>query len=231
MLAHPAFAVAIAFTVGIVVLGRWVERVLVDSVTTLRAFEILQWGFYVVVYGGLAAAVVFVVRRYGTGSLKRDLGWSFRWSDLGWGPVLFVMTRIVQIVVTAPLLALPVLRQSTREYSEVMTSQPTSLFITLVIVGVLVAPVVEELVFRGVLLRSLLAKIGAPIAAVVQGVIFGCYHYAPDLGWYNLVLITANSVFGIVFGFVAVRRRSLGTGVVAHAVTNASAFVVLLALR
>lgn len=231
VLRHPAFWIALAGTVGIVVGGRVLQEWLVAFVTTLTAFMFLQWGFYIVVYGGMAALVVAVVRRHGTGSFRRDLGWSFRWSDLGWGFVLFISTRIAQIAVTAPLLTLPVLRRSTQEYSDVMTSQPIEVMITLVIVGVVVAPIVEELLFRGVLLRSLLARVGAPVAAVVQGIIFGCYHYAPDLGWYNLVLITANSVFGIIFGFVALRRRSLGTGVVAHAITNGSAFVFMFALR
>lgn len=230
-LGFAAFWIGLVGAAVIVVGARVAQEWLVGAVTTLWSFQLLQWGFYVVVYGGIGALVVVLVRRFGSGSLRVDIGWSFRWSDLGWGPVLFVVTRVLQVAVTAPLLALPVLRRSTQEYSDTMTRQPTELLITLIVVGVIVAPVVEELLFRGVLLRGLLARVGAPVAAVVQGIIFGCYHYAPDLGWYNLVLITANSVFGIVFGFVALRRRSLGTGVVAHAATNASAFVVILLVR
>lgn len=222
-----AFWVGLVAAAVIVVGARVLQELLVSQVRTLRGFQFLQWGFYLVVYGGMGASVILVARRFGSGAPRQDLGWSFRWSDLGWGPVLFVVTRILQAAVTAPLLALPVLRHSTQEYSDTMSRQPTELLITLVVVGVVVAPVVEELLFRGVLLRGLLARHPVAVAAIVQGVIFGCYHYAPELGWYNVVLLTANSVFGVVFGFVAVRRRSLGTGVVAHSVTNASAFLVI----
>ena len=102
-----------------------------------------------------------------------------------------------------------------------MRHEPLAALITLAVVGIVVAPLVEELLFRGVLLRSLLPIVGPAGAAIVQGVLFGLYHFSPDLGLYNVVLLVANGTFGIIFGFVALRRRSLGTGIVAHALTNA----------
>lgn len=227
----PAFWVTCALVAACVVVGRLLNGQLVRTVTTLRSFEALQWGFYVFVYGGMAAAVVFVTRRYGSGSVRDALGLGFRWSDLGWGPILFVAGRMVQLAVTVPLVVVPVLRHSSQRYSDVMRAQPTEMLVTLVVVGVVVAPIVEELVFRGALLRGLLAHCRAPVAAVIQGVLFGCYHFAPDLGYYNIVLITANGALGVLFGFVALRRRSLGTGIVAHAITNASAMIIVFATR
>jgi len=231
VLRAPAFWVAIGLLIVCVAGGRVINGQLVRHVSTLGAFQVLQWGFYAVVYGGIAATVVFVVRRHGTGSLRHDLGFRFRWSDLGWGPILFFAGRAAQLAVTLPLVAIGVLRHSSERYSEMMRDQPTSILVTLVIVGVVVAPIVEELFFRGVLLRALLSRFGGPVAAVIQGVVFGCYHFAPSLGFYNVVLITANSAFGIIFGFVALRRRTLGTGIVAHAITNASALVIVFATR
>ncbi len=230
-LRHPAFWVAIVAVAAVVAAGRAIIDAVSRSVTTLGTFEVAQWGFYVFVYGGLTLVVIGVWRRFGTAPLRRNLGLSFRWSDLGWGPLLFIVARMAQVGVTLPLVAIPALRQSSQRYSDMMRNQPTELLIMLVVVGVLVAPVVEELIFRGVLLRSLAARMRAPFAAVIQGVLFGCYHFAPSLGLYNVVLITANGTFGVIFGFVALRRRSLGTGIVAHALTNASVFVIILATR
>lgn len=230
-LRRPAFWVTVCAAVAIIVVGRLAEGHLSGLVTTVRAFMVLQWGFYLIVYGGLGLLVILVVRRYGTGSPRHDLGWFARWSDLGWGPVLFIVARIAQVAVTAPLIAIPALRQSTEEYSEAVGGQPIELLVTLIVVGVVVAPVIEELLFRGVLLRGLLGRVGPAAAAVIQGIIFGVYHFAPGQGLYNVVLITANSVFGVLFGFVTLRRRSLGTGVLAHAITNGSAFTVILLLR
>lgn len=227
----PAFAVAFGLLFVIVVGGRLLDGVLGRFAHSLLGAQIVTWIFYVVVYGSMAVMVLGVVRRFGSGSLRDDVGLWFRLSDAGWGVLLFVGTRIAQVAVTAPLITIPALRHSTQRYSDVMRHQPTSLLITLVVVGVVVAPVVEELVFRGVLLRGLMAHVPAPAAAVIQGVIFGLYHFAPELGLYNIVLITANSTFGVIFGFVALRRRALGTGIVAHALTNASALAVVFATR
>lgn len=227
----PAFWVALAMMVAFVVGGRLINGQLVGYVTTLTAFQVLQWGFYLFVYGGMAVTVIVVLRRYGTGSLRRDLGFRFQWSDIGWGPILFFAGRAAQLAVTLPLIAVPALRHSSERYSETMRDQPISVLITLVVIGVVVAPLVEELLFRGVFLRGLLTRFSGPVAAVIQGVVFGCYHFAPGLGLYNVVLITANSVFGIIFGFVVLRRRTLGTGIVAHAITNASALAIVFATR
>lgn len=230
-LRHPAFWVALAAIIGIVGGGRVASDATARLISSLGAYEVLNWAFYIVVYGGLAVLVVWSCRRYGTGSLRADLGFHFEWADLGWGVLLFFGARFAQAVVTVPLVSIPALRVSSERHADVMRDQPIELLVTMVIVGVLVAPVVEELVFRGVMLRSLLDKLGGAGAAVVQGVLFGAYHFAPDMGLYNIVLITANGTFGVIFGFVARARRSLGTGMVAHAITNASAFIFILATR
>ncbi len=232
VLRSPAFWVAFAGTIACVAGGRVVGDVVRRHIATLTAAEVLNWVFYLVVYGGLALLVVQVSRRFGTGSLRADLGLWFRWSDLGWGPLLFVGTRIAQVLVTAPIIASSVgVRDSSEAYSRSMRHEPLAALITLAVVGVVVAPLVEELLFRGVFLRSLLPIVGPAGAAIIQGVLFGVYHFAPDLGLYNLVLIIANGTFGVIFGFVALRRRSLGTGIVAHAITNATALAVVFATR
>lgn len=230
-LRRPAFWVALVAIIGIVGGGRIASGAVARAIDTLGAYEVLNWAFYVAIYGGLAVLVVWSCRRFGTGSLRNDLGFRFQWSDLGWGVVLFFGARLAQVIVTLPLIAIPSLRASSEHHTDVMRHQPIEMLITLLIVGVLVAPVVEELVFRGVLFRSLLDKLGGAGAAVVQGVLFGVYHFAPDMGLYNIVLITANGTFGVILGFVARARRSLGTGIVAHAITNASALAIVLATR
>ena len=232
VLRSPAFWVVLAGTIACVAGGRVLGDAVGRHITTLTAAETLNWAFYIVVYGGLSLLVVQVCRRFGTGSLRADLGLELRWSDLGWGPLLFVGTRIAQVLVTAPLIASSVgVRHSSEVYSRSMRHEPLAALITLAVVGIVVAPLVEELLFRGVLLRSLLPIVGPAGAAIVQGVLFGLYHFSPDLGLYNVVLLVANGTFGIIFGFVALRRRSLGTGIVAHALTNATALVVVFASR
>jgi membrane protease YdiL (CAAX protease family) len=70
----------------------------------------------------------------------------------------------------------------------------------------------EEFVFRGYVLRQLLALSDSTAAAVLgQGVVFGVMHVYQ--GWIPVLQIT---VLGIVFGVLAVWRRTLRVGMIAH---------------
>lgn len=84
--------------------------------------------------------------------------------------------------------------------------------------GVGVAPVVEELAFRGFLLRRLrgadFEKEAPPppwsAAAILSSLAFGFAHSTP----------VAGTLAGLVYAWVYARRGSLGDAVVAHAVSN-----------
>lgn len=80
-----------------------------------------------------------------------------------------------------------------------------------------VGPLIEEFLFRGLLLRRLLASVKAPTATVLSGLAFGLAHW--DTG------ICAPSAIGGVLGWLYVRTGSLWLCIVAHAATNATANV------
>ncbi len=70
----------------------------------------------------------------------------------------------------------------------------------------------EEFVFRGYVLRQLLALSDSTAAAVLgQGAVFGLMHAYQ--GWIPVLHITA---LGILFGVLAVWRKTLRVGMIAH---------------
>jgi membrane protease YdiL (CAAX protease family) len=74
----------------------------------------------------------------------------------------------------------------------------------------------EEFIFRGYLQRQFLALTGKPALAVVfQALIFGAAHLYQ--GWKGAVTIT---VYGALFGVLAVWRKSLRPGMMQHAVQD-----------
>jgi membrane protease YdiL (CAAX protease family) len=78
------------------------------------------------------------------------------------------------------------------------------------------AGVVEELVYRGYLQRQFAAWTGSIVVGVLlQAIAFGLSHGYQ--GWKSMVVI---SVYGVLFGIVAVWRRSLVPGMLAHAWTD-----------
>jgi membrane protease YdiL (CAAX protease family) len=86
------------------------------------------------------------------------------------------------------------------------------------------APVVEELFFRGLVLRSLLPLAPAPVAVVASGVLFGLAH------WQG-VQFPGLAVFGVVLGVLAYRTGRLTPGIGAHAAFNAVAVLSVISLR
>jgi len=167
---------------------------------------------------GLIAGVLFYSRVWGTGSLVTDVGLSFKWWDLLVGAVAGIGTQLVLI----PLLYLPFERaDKTLNHRLSAPAKADSAAVhgvlpvtVLVLFLAVFAPVVEELFFRGLLLRSIARWLG-PIAGVaLSAVLFGLAHFEP-LQLAGLIL------FGIVLGLLAYKTERLGPGMVAHAAFNA----------
>lgn len=83
-----------------------------------------------------------------------------------------------------------------------------------VLMLVFVGPFVEELVFRGALLRGLEARLGAWPAIIIQAVLFAAFHRS----WWLLLPMT---VLGIALGWLAHERRGLWPAIALHALYNA----------
>jgi len=83
-----------------------------------------------------------------------------------------------------------------------------------VILVVIVAPLVEEMLFRGVLLSALGSYFGAGVALVGQAVLFAAYHFS---AWMFVPML----LLGLACGYLTQHRGSLWPAVVLHALFNA----------
>ncbi len=80
-------------------------------------------------------------------------------------------------------------------------------------VAVLLAPVCEEVVFRGWLLSALRARLRDAWAVALAGLLFACMHLDP-------VRFAALWALGTLFAWLALRAGSVWPAVLAHAVNN-----------
>ena len=85
--------------------------------------------------------------------------------------------------------------------------------------SVVVAPIAEELVFRGYLLNLWAARHGVWFAVIASSVVFGAFH---------LETAVFAAPLGIIFALVYLRYDSLWPGIVIHAAYNLLAFPWLL---
>jgi membrane protease YdiL (CAAX protease family) len=93
----------------------------------------------------------------------------------------------------------------------------TLLLVAGAIVVIGVAPVCEELFFRGVLFRVLRQRIPLWPAAIIDGVFFGLVHG-------SLVILPVLAVLGIMFCYVYERTGSLFPTIALHALNNTVAY-------
>lgn len=85
---------------------------------------------------------------------------------------------------------------------------------------VVLAPVMEEVLFRGILLESVRSKHSAGRAIVVSALMFGVIHFIPQQ------VVNAFAI-GLILGYIYVRTESLWPVIVIHALNNAMAYVIM----
>jgi membrane protease YdiL (CAAX protease family) len=178
-------------------------------------------------YGPSIAWWWFATRRWGSGDRFGDVGLRPRWSDLGWGPLIWLGTIIVQTMIGAIVLAFDIpLSNNTDDIGELSADRTYA--VAIVITAVIAAPLVEELVFRGLVMRSLLSKLHPVVAVGAQGVLFGVAHVDPVRGVGNIGLALVLSGVGVSFGVAAYLLRRIGPTIVAHAIFNGVVMILLL---
>ena len=91
---------------------------------------------------------------------------------------------------------------------------------------VLLAPLTEELLFRGALLRSLLRKV-SPTVAVLTAVVFGLVHALGDPSVGTVIALPAIILLGIVSGYQAARPATCRRSILLHVGFNALSVVFL----
>lgn len=168
---------------------------------------------------GFPGAGWFASRRWGTRNLGVDLGLRGRWVDLplGAGGAVALTATVIAGGLIVELLGLP--QGSNLEEVKEVGRNPL-LFLFLAVLAGMIAPVTEEILFRGVLLRGLSSRFGRVGATVGQAVVFGLAHLTVSQGWGNLTMVTILGTVGLLLGGLAQLTGRLAPGMVAHSLFN-----------
>lgn len=167
---------------------------------------------------GMLGSVVFVSRRFGTGSLARDFSLRIRTRDLGFGILVAVVGTLLSAIASTAFSGTRFAGTNT----QILTGQrhnSAGIAVVTVIVA-LGAPFFEELFFRGLLRTALAARFGPMGAVVAQGLLFGLAHYVPSNGLGNVSVIVTIAALGIILGYAAQRTGRLGAGMIGHGLFN-----------
>jgi len=108
--------------------------------------------------------------------------------------------------------------KSTTEAFEMMLNYKVAGFITVCIL----APVFEEILFRGILLRGMLQnQINPTIAIILSSVLFGLAHMNP---WQFI----GAGILGAIFAYIYYRTKSLWICIFLHSLNNTISFILMI---
>jgi uncharacterized protein len=178
-------------------------------------------------WGGLAGAVLVATKRKGSGSLRRDFGLEMRWTDIPLGLAAGIVGQIAIVLLVTPLYrALDIDTDKVGQTAEkladrAVTAPDVAFLVVLVVIG---APVIEELFYRGLVLRAIERRWGTVVAAIGTAAVFAALHFQP----YDF---PALFLFGLLVSWLAVNAGRLGPGIWAHVAFNLTAVVALLSSR
>lgn len=172
----------------------------------------------------MVLAIWYLGKRYGVGHLSPDYGMSFRTLDL-LGLPIGVLTQLVLVrLVYVPLesiwpetFALDKIEERARTTYESAQGAGLLLLVLVVVVG---APLVEELVYRGLLQGAFTRRLDDVLGLVVVALWFALVHFEP-------IEIPGLFVVGLVLGLCALRTRRLGMSVLAHVSFNATGLLLV----
>jgi uncharacterized protein len=174
----------------------------------------------------MIAALAFASRRYGAGHPRHDFvehyGLRFRPIDLVGVPVGVVGQLAIVPLVYVPLRAIwsdtfstSELEERARDLADKASGWAIVLLVIVVVIG---APLVEELVYRGLLQRSMSARLGVVPGLAIMSIWFALMHPTP-VEWPGL------AVAGALFGAGLALTGRLGPSILTHAAFNATGLI------
>jgi uncharacterized protein len=162
-------------------------------------------------FGTWFGCVVFIAHSKGR-SVRDDFGLTLQLRDW-WAPFAGIGLFFVGTLMITPLVNIVNAHQQVVDDLDKAGGAKLAVF---AVVASLVAPVCEELLFRGLLLRALRRRMSPTAAVIVQALAFALAHpmLSPTLG--DFAVVPALFLLGAASGIVAVRKGDLSASIMMH---------------
>ena len=104
-------------------------------------------------------------------------------------------------------------------YSEEIFISLDNNYLIIFIMACIVAPICEEIIFRGFIFKVILEKINLFYAIIINSIFFGLIHFEPST-------IIPASILGVSLTLIRYKSESLLLAIIIHALHNLLAFIV-----
>lgn len=134
-------------------------------------------------------------------------------------PIVMILVQVIHMALES--LGYHVIEQQTAvAHLKSLFSYPV-LFWSMAVCVVTIVPLIEELLFRGLLQNFFQGIIGAKAAIIFASCLFAMFHYTAEQGDANVELLTGLFFYSVLMGIFYVRTRSLWVSIGMHATFNA----------
>jgi membrane protease YdiL (CAAX protease family) len=199
-------------TMVVAVIVSYADALFVGQVTHRRYYDSAQLSIQVAARETAALAVLWLAASRYLHASPADFGFRYpRFREIALGVVValvFAVTISLLIVVILPN------RRPDLIYVAIVHGTLPWRLALLFFIGIY-SPIVQEVVFRGLLLTSLVRPLGMPAAVVASSAIFGVIHAGA-----GLASVVDTFAIGIVLSVLYLRFRSLTAPIAAHVTTN-----------
>ena len=184
---------------------------------------------------GVIGTLELVARRKGRGSLGADFGLVARLPGRRWTTaVLWLLAGVALQLAILPFLQIVVDvhgKAETQDVVEQFKQARGPALVLFAVIVVTVAPVAEELLFRGALLRALQRRMTPAWAVFVSALAFAAVHplLSPSIG--SVIAIPGLFALGLLSAALAIRTGNLSASILLHAGFNLLTAVSVLAAR
>ena len=193
-----------------------------------RACEPIWSGVYSVLSYGVSLFLTFLVlpklsKKYQTSREELGIsGWP-TWTDIGLAPVGLIASLILAAGLTAIFSLIPWFNATEAQDTGFSIMMSGGERVVAFVILVVVAPVVEELIFRGWLYGKLRARAGVAISTLITSLLFGVMHFQWNVGVtvfaLSVVLCALREITGTIYA-----------GILTHMLKNGVAFFLLYVL-
>jgi membrane protease YdiL (CAAX protease family) len=179
--------------------------------------ELLFWVALPAQFFGMLLALAWVSQKRGSGSFATDFGFTIRLGDsafifLG---MLLLLALAFALTPLAELLGADETPQVTTEAISMVVDLPTQIMIVLTVA--IVTPIVEELTFRGLLLRYLEERMNSRRALLLSAALFGVFHALGTNGAAGAIIAMVQTFLaGLVLAYVTQKSGKLSRAIFVH---------------
>ncbi len=141
-------------------------------------------------------------------------------------PVMVTINALLEAFVYVVFHVMPV-DQNVVAFLKMIMDKPRLLIFACIGI-ILLAPIIEEFLFRGFLQTYLRGLFGSKAAFVITAICFTLIHYSLSQGLSNIPILASLFSLGLFLGFIYERQRSLITPIVLHMTFNSISVITIL---